>query len=188
MKKSEFIKIAFTLPRLGIRDEVSRIVDLLQDKGFDYLHLRKPEASAAEIKAILKEIPASLHPRIWLCDGIELAVEFDIAGIHLSPRITCIPERRINVTRGCHTLEELDYPLPSERMDMMFQFLSPVFDSISKPGYRGKFPPGKLPDDIRRKKVVALGGVTPARCPELKEAGFYGAAMLGAAWENKNLK
>lgn len=185
MKQGPFIKIAFTLPSLGIPDEVGHIVELLRDKEFDYLHLRKPEASIADIRSILREIPESLHPRIWLCDGSVLVEEFDVAGIHLNSRISYIPDHKISITRGCHSIEELDNPLPSDRMELAYQFLSPVYDSISKPGYRGRFPIEKLPEAVRGKRVVALGGVAPAKLPELKAAGFYGAAMLGAIWNYK---
>lgn len=54
--------------------------------------------------------------------------------------------------------------------------LSPVFDSISKPGYTSvEF--GPLPSGVT---VIGLGGVTTDRAVQLKARGFAGAAMLGA--------
>ena len=60
--------------------------------------------------------------------------------------------------------------------------LSPVFDSISKQGYRSAFDPDSLRPWLEGKRVVALGGVTPERIPLLRDAGFSGAAMLGYFW------
>lgn len=69
-------------------------------------------------------------------------------------------------------------------------FLSPVYDSISKSGYRsaGFLAPGPRREGLRRAlaraplPVLALGGVGAGRLAELREAGFAGAAVLGAVW------
>ena len=37
-----------------------------------------------------------------------------------------------------------------------------------------------------RNKVIALGGVTYERLPEVVDMGFDGAGMLGAIWYSKN--
>lgn len=37
-----------------------------------------------------------------------------------------------------------------------------------------------------RNKVIALGGVTYERLPEVVDMGFDGAGMLGAIWSSKN--
>ena len=62
-------------------------------------------------------------------------------------------------------------------------FLSPVFDSISKQGYRAGFTPEILRrasgEGIIDEKVIALGGVTPDKLQLLHSLGFGGAAMLG---------
>jgi len=70
-------------------------------------------------------------------------------------------------------------------------FLSPVYDSISKAGYRaaGFLAPGegrrrRLAAALGRSPVpvLALGGVGPGKLAELRDAGFAGAAVLGAVW------
>lgn len=69
-------------------------------------------------------------------------------------------------------------------------FLSPVYDSISKAGYRSA---GFLRTPRRRARlaaalaraplpVFALGGVEAGRVAELRAAGFAGAAVIGAVW------
>jgi len=74
-------------------------------------------------------------------------------------------------------------------------FLSPIFDSISKFGYKAGFNRQKLGDGIaawkdfqkrenRSQKLFALGGVEAGNIAELAELGFDGAAVLGAVWHN----
>ena len=67
-----------------------------------------------------------------------------------------------------------------------YVFLSPIFDSISKQGYRSAFDDATLKkasaEGIIGQKVVALGGVTRERVALLEKYGFGGAAMLGDIW------
>ena len=73
--------------------------------------------------------------------------------------------------------------------DYDYVFLSPIFDSISKAGYKSSFTEEMLKDasskGIIDKKVVALGGVTLDMIPYLKELNFGGAAMMGGVLLNK---
>jgi thiamine-phosphate pyrophosphorylase len=65
--------------------------------------------------------------------------------------------------------------------------VSPVFPSLSKPGYG---PSEKLPAaDLRavlalprRAEVIALGGIDASRIAASCELGFDGVAVLGAVW------
>ncbi|GHV12504.1 thiamine phosphate synthase [Fibrobacterales bacterium] len=74
-----------------------------------------------------------------------------------------------------------------ENRDMIL--LSPVFDSISKEGYKSKFSREELKNGIadwrklnKTTKIYALGGVDDENIKELPELGFDGAAILGAVW------
>lgn len=67
-------------------------------------------------------------------------------------------------------------------------FLSPIFNSISKPGYTSSLT--ALTDlqpylATARYPVIALGGVTPDVFPQLADAGFSGAALLGSIFSNE---
>ena len=69
-------------------------------------------------------------------------------------------------------------------------FLSPIFDSISKKGYRHSFTNKDLEDaannGIINERVVALGGVIPQFIPQLRAWNFGGAAFLGAVWNERH--
>ncbi|MBQ5621975.1 MAG: thiamine phosphate synthase, partial [Bacteroidaceae bacterium] len=68
-------------------------------------------------------------------------------------------------------------------------FLSPIFDSISKEGYQSAFSRDELLEAKRKgilsKNVYALGGITFDKLNEIQNLGFYGAAILGAFWNNE---
>ncbi|MDE7133952.1 MAG: thiamine phosphate synthase [Rikenellaceae bacterium] len=87
---------------------------------------------------------------------------------------------------SCHSTDEAATALYEGKADYIF--LSPVFDSISKPGYASAFDLDRLRAFLRslptgmRQKVVALGGVTGENITICREAGFGGAAMIGSAW------
>ena len=86
---------------------------------------------------------------------------------------------------SCHSFEEV------EKFDgkKEYCFLSPVFDSISKPGYKANFDKEELKDFLRKDrniKVIGLGGVTETNYSELLELGFDGGAFLGSVWKKYN--
>lgn len=70
-----------------------------------------------------------------------------------------------------------DPTTPVNPKDWDFLVLGPVFDSISKAGYKGRSF-GHIPHN-----AIAIGGVTPSNLEKLQQMGFYGAAMLGAIWQ-----
>ncbi|MCH5329289.1 MAG: thiamine phosphate synthase [Coprobacter sp.] len=158
-------------------------IPLLLDEGLDCLHLRKPHASLREIEGLLKKIPSRLHGRIVLHDGFELLDRYGVKGIHLNRRNPSRPPGYDGYAgRSCHSVGELATP---EKLD--YRFLSPLFDSLSKTGYRAGFSAEELDEAARKgligETTVALGGITPERLPEVKRLGFGGAALLGYLWE-----
>lgn len=188
--------IAITSPDF-LPGECDRIASLLRG-AFWRVHIRKPGAKAAELKALLDSIPAWCLPRLVLHDHQELALDYRVGGIHLNSRQrSLLPElrafttfaddgsatgRRLTVSRSCHSLGEV----AARKATADYLFLSPIFDSISKQGYRSRF----SADELRRAAregiidgcVFALGGVTMERVPVIEEIGFGGAAMLGSVW------
>jgi thiamine-phosphate pyrophosphorylase len=74
-------------------------------------------------------------------------------------------------------------------------FLSPIFDSISKFGYKAKYSKEELMEGIsawrdfqkkenRSQKLFALGGIEAENLNEVIKLGFDGAAVLGTIWHN----
>ena len=95
-----------------------------------------------------------------------------------------IQNSKFSTSRSCHSLEEVTEW--KERCN--YVSLSPIFDSISKQGYRSAFSREELQqarrDGIIDDKVFALGGITFDRLPEVETLGFGGAMILGDAWKS----
>ncbi len=86
-----------------------------------------------------------------------------------------------------HSLKEMD----DCKEEYSYAFLSPIFDSISKAGYKSKF-------DLKELKrspllgrgaggeVIALGGIDENTIHEAVDLGFDGVAVLGAIWMSED--
>lgn len=175
--------IAITVPQ--ILDDEHLLISSVLEKGIYRLHLRKPEASASEMRNILEKIPVCYHSRISLHDNFSLVEEFPyIGGLHLNRRNSDIPKGfNGQISRSCHSLEEI-----RNCSNMDYLFLSPIFNSISKEGYESGFTIEELKSasdkGIINDKVFALGGIDEKTIPELHSISFGGVAVLGALWGN----
>lgn len=165
--------------------EAAKIAQLLQSGRADLVHIRKPRASQSEVEQLLFSIPTELYSRLVLHDHHSLAIKYGLRGVHLNSRNPEPPAGWSGaVSISCHTLSELS---ECRRKPYAYMSLSPVFDSISKRGYRSAF----SADDIAAarsqglidERVMALGGITFDKINEIKEMGFGGAMILGDAWK-----
>lgn len=172
----DFLTIAITSP-YHIDDEAARIERLLAGGEADYVHIRKPGWTSEETERLIASIRPEMRNRLKLHDHFGLASRYGLGGVHLNSRNHVAPADAVKISKSCHSLEEL-----GDTGRYEYVTLSPVFDSISKQGYRSAFRLDELRPWLEGKRVVALGGVTPERIPQLKEAGFSGAAMLGYFW------
>ncbi len=164
-------------------DEAS-LLEALLAYGADRIHLRKPGCSEQELACLIEQLPPHCHPRLSLHDHFALAERYGIGGIHLNGRNPVPPPGyRGIVSRSCHSLSEV----ARYKAGVDYLFLSPIFDSISKTGYRAAFPPQVLDEAARSglidRKVVALGGVSAQKMPQVRAWGFGGVAVLGAVWQ-----
>ena len=173
--------IAITTPK--VIDEDAYIIRRLLDKGVDIVHLRKPESSIGDCRRLLSSLDAEYRASIVIHDYPELYSEFSLRGIHINRNITTLPEGYNGLkTRSCHSLEEV----VRYKSEYDYLLLSPIFDSISKVGYRSTFNEDVLQrastSGIIDSKVIALGGVTLDKISYLKGLNFGGAAMVGAIY------
>lgn len=178
------LKIAVTLPTV-ICGEVAIIRHLLAD-GIDIIHLRKPQADIDYCRALLRELTPAERSKIVVHDYVELYYEFGLRGIHLNKNISTLPaDYSGSRTRSCHSFEEVI----RFKDGCDYLFLSPIFDSISKQGYRSAFSHEELTWASQRgiidSKVIALGGVTQQDMKYLEALGFGGVAMSGAIYKHE---
>lgn len=148
--------------------------------GVDLVHLRKPDATAAECAAILDSLNEEERSHIVIHQHFRQAQAYGLHGIHLNRRCPDpLPGYGGSISRSCHSLQEVKAWKPRCR----YVFLSPIFDSISKQGYAAAFSADELiraaAEGIIDDSVYALGGVTAENIPLLRKWRFGGAAMLG---------
>jgi thiamine-phosphate pyrophosphorylase len=71
-----------------------------------------------------------------------------------------------------------------------YVFLSPIFDSISKVGYQSSYTTDELTrardEGVIDRNVIAMGGISLDRIPQVAELGFGGVALLGDVWSRAN--
>lgn len=173
------MRLIVITPERVHKEEGVLIVEMLR-RGIDRVHLRHPSLSVEGMRNIIDAVPLDLRGRLTIHDHFCLCREFPQVGVNLNSRNPEPPAGEHGaVSRSCHSVEETyaeaDYVL-----------LSPVFPSISKPGYRAEFSEDELAS-LPPAKVIALGGIDSERLPLLKRYPFVGAAFLGSVWnENTN--
>lgn len=172
----DFRLIAFTRPEAE-PVEWRRIEGWLRN-GFERVHLRKPGLESDYVEEVLRHLPQELLSRVTLHDHPELATKYG-TGFQTNARRPVAPEGVVCHSHSCHSIAEARAHAGCD-----YVTLSPVFPSISKPGYQ---PTEDLIGECSKAKdlppVVALGGVTDEKLPQLRAAGFAGAAMLGALYK-----
>jgi thiamine-phosphate pyrophosphorylase len=155
------------------------VLALLFAAGLTSYHLRKPTWTRDQLAAWLRALPSEFHSRIVLHSHHDLTTEFQVGGVHNGPTATPFAPLR---SHAIHSIVELRGLLDA-RARLLF---SPVFASISKPGYGPTFDHEELRSALalpRRAEVIALGGINASRIPTCGDLGFDGVAVLGAIWQ-----
>ena len=190
MRVEPNMKIIAITPPHAVENEVVIIRQLLEN-SVDIVHLRKHQSEFYEIDVIayLREILSALTfeecCKIIIHDFPQLYYEFTLKGIHVNKNVTSLPKEYTGYkTRSCHSFEEII----KYKNEYDYLFLSPIFDSISKPDYKSPYTHGMLQkaslEGIIDKKVIALGGVTFDKIPYIQSLNFGGIAMIGELVNN----
>ncbi len=163
--------------------------------GLDRFHLRKKEANQELVNTLLAEFSEAERTKISVHyhhaneTVLSLKVGLHFSLDHLNKfttanEIKATPKiARIN-SYSIHRWQELQ-EIP-DYVD--YVFISPVFPSISKPGYSNEnlLLSSRLVLQETQIEVIALGGIQSTQLTELQALGFAGAAILGAVWKAKD--
>ena len=171
-------------PQENVFREQERISAMIRSGMVEYFHIRKPDLSENQMREYLSKFDTDVRLHLSLHDHHGLAKEMGIGGVHLNSRNPNPPAGfagRISVS--CHSIDEV-----VQCKDMVdYCFLSPIFDSISKQGYKSNFQTEELKrlfaEKILDEKVCALSGITFENIAMLEEVGFSSFAMLSSLWE-----
>ena len=185
--------IVLTPPEWRGAVEASWIATLLR-LGVGRVHIRKPEASAEQLSALLEAIPRALRRRCVLSQQPELVRRYALGGLHLPVRGWRELSARPSLASGqlvgvsCHSREELQaLPFVPD-----YAYLSPVAPSLSKAGYgesQQRWTELELQELCTETPfpLIALGGIAPATAGRFLRLGFAGVASLGY-WQGLSLE
>ncbi|MDE7451889.1 MAG: thiamine phosphate synthase [Paramuribaculum sp.] len=158
-------------------NEPQRLTTLLS-AGWSYIHLRYPELSLREVRRIIEGIPQQYHSRLKLHGHFELVNEFNLGGLHLNRRCPHPPAGYMGeLSVSCHSVEDVARAAASNRF--AYVTLSPIFASISKPGYVPRITEDQFETAGKMMPVVALGGIAPHKIPDMAFIPVAGYAVLG---------
>lgn len=180
-------------------NEEPALINFFFENGLDYYHLRKGKYTKKEMSSLLDRISKKYHSKIVIHSHHELAIKYKLFGIHISRKkrkskfnewlkvkYFRFKNSKINISTSFSQLTNFE----DTKSVYDYVFLSPIFDSISASGYGSHFNI-KLVENMLKKtpeKVIALGGINSTRIKQVKDIGFYGAAISGAIWESKTPK
>lgn len=149
------------------------------------LHVRDHDAGGAALTAATKRFLALARPpeaAVIVNGHPDIAAALGAQGAQLGATdLTAADARRV-MPRGwlgasVHSVEE------AERAGEVDYFMAgTVYETASHPGRPGGGP--ALVEAVARlgRPVIAIGGVTADRLPELRDAGAWGAAAIRALW------
>jgi len=151
------------------------LIETMFKRGLQRLHVRKPRKDLRGMERWLFGLDCDVRSQVVVHGFPELADAFGLAGLHGKESV--------------HSFSAHSFPELKQAGDRQYAFLSPIYDSFSKIGYRAAFTEAELRIGLAelssskpRLAVYALGGIDAERLAAVNAMGFSGAAILGAVW------
>jgi thiamine-phosphate pyrophosphorylase len=177
-----------TLP--VVFDGEVELLEGLLEAGLQKLHIRKPGSTPVEMENLLERLSSQWVSRLVLHGSRELALRYGISQVHGAVDLRDGSGRSgggpfvgggggVAVSTSVHSWAELA-ALPE---GLAYAFISPLFDSISKPGYGAIEGLLLQPGERLPCLPVGLGGIGPDTIGAMLKHGWKGAAVLGWIWE-----
>ena len=155
-------------------------VDLVQirERGLD-------DAALLALAEAVSEASAGSGVRVLVNDRVDVALAARVAGVHLPgrapdcARVRAIVPDGFLIGRSVHTAEEATAAASSGGCDYLM--FGSVFESHSKPAGHTVAGVDALAEVCAAVAlpVLAVGGITPDRAPEVARAGAAGVAAIG---------
>ena len=156
------------------------------EAGVDVVQLREPDLPASELFTLARDLVAltrNSRTRLLVNDRLDVALAAGADGVHLksasipAARVRSAVPRGFLVGRSVHSVEEA--LVAADAVDSLIA--GTVWESQSKPSgwsIAGRLELARMTASVQV-PVLAIGGVTPARVPEIAAAGAAGAAAIG---------
>ncbi len=180
------MKLILVTSELSLMNEIPLIREAL-DKGFFRIHVKRAMMPGTELVAMLSMFTKEEHQQFVVHSNYEVAEEFELAGIHLPewrrlkyPNVGQVSMAPV-VSTSFHHVSEFEASVSQYE----YGFIGPVYDSISKPGYKSNVDLRSI-NPLLKKKCVAIGGITVDNLSDVFNSGVSMAAVRGFVWDAKN--
>lgn len=157
--------------------------------GLQLFHVRKHHFNKSMMLAYVRSIEQKYHSRLVLHSHYHLAEQFGINRLHFNETKRLNKEhvpyqKKFKLSTSIHSMETFN--ALGDEWD--YAFLSPLFPSISKPGYGTNT---SLFAQLKNRtntavKLIGLGGISPKNALKTRQAGVDGIALMGSVWQSKN--
>lgn len=169
-------------------EDLARSIIAIQDE-VDFIHIRERSKSAADILKLLELISeGGVDKQKLVMNGrVDIALFSNIHRVQLpsssfSPKQVRARFPHLHIGRSVHSLEEA---LQAEKEDADYVLFGHVFETDCKQGLDGRGV--SLFSEIKQRisiPVIAIGGMTPARLREVKQAGSDGIAVMSGIFSS----
>ncbi|MFS8616640.1 MAG: thiamine phosphate synthase [Solitalea sp.] len=177
-RQADDFRLMVITPVQDLPREKALVRDLFA-AGLPCLHLRKPGKDIQALSEYLSYFNAAERARIRVHHTRPDLLQLGIAGLHVPySAIGRSGYANASLSTSIHHWKEYNRLGPN----LAYVLISPVYDSLSKPGYRQNKEVWNLPPRPLV-PIVALGGIHSRNILPLLLKGFSGAALLGAIWQ-----
>ena len=166
--------------------DLVEVVDQALAGGVRAVQLREKDLTTLELCRLAEKLLARTRAAgaaLLINDRADVVLALDADGVHLTrrslppaeARALLGPSRLLGIS--CHSLEDL---LEAVAGGVDFVVLGPIFETPSKRPYGPPLGSGILREAraLTSLPLVAIGGITPARTPEVVAAGADGVAAI----------
>jgi len=156
--------------------------------GLPAVQLRERDLSTRELLTLAQEVQSitSSHAvPLIVNDRADLTMALDLQGVHLrSDSLPPLPVRQLIGPRrligvSTHSVEDVRH---ANRSGADYVLFGPIFETPSKRSFGPPLGLTLLADACRQSSipVLAIGGITCQRVRDIRLAGAYGVAVIGA--------
>jgi thiamine-phosphate diphosphorylase len=178
---------AVTDERTARRADLDEVLRELAAGGGDRLafHARGHSLSGLEHYQLAARLSAGPPARLFVNDRLDVALAARATGVQLT-RTSLAPREARGLDRDWWigmSVHDLDEAAAARAAAADYLLVGPVFPTATHPD---RHPLGlvRLAEIVGvGLPVIAIGGVTVERIPDLRQAGTYGAAAIRALWD-----
>jgi thiamine-phosphate pyrophosphorylase len=190
------MKLVVITPNKDMQDEQSLITKMFES-GLTTLHLRKPKHSTNQMKEYISAIPEHFHNRIVIHSHHDLAIKYNLKGIHLG-RIHLSKKwkywfvrlrlkLKFGQTSKSRSYSSLQQVYQKEERDFDYYLVGTMFNNMTGALYSGFYEDGVIAaNKTSGKLLIARGGTTTKSIERAVYYGFKGIAFNSYIWNSAN--